>query len=31
MLKVREYTSLAHHTSRDDIGIKTRDIVDILD
>jgi uncharacterized membrane protein len=30
MLKVREYTSLAHRTSRDDIGVKTRDIVDIL-
>jgi hypothetical protein len=31
MLKVRECASLAHHTSRDNIGVKTRDIVDILD
>jgi uncharacterized membrane protein len=30
MLKVREYASLAHRTSRDNISVKTRDIVDIL-
>jgi hypothetical protein len=30
MLKVRECASLVHCTSRDNISIKTRDIVDIL-